>query len=79
MEDLHEKLKKELEEELKEHQAKLDGIDRIGSIITGWLITIMILMLIDPELTKNEFFVLCLIISTIMGLYGIFSNNLKGD
>ena len=36
MEDLHEKLKKELEEEeLKEHQAKLDGIDRIGSIIVS--------------------------------------------
>ena len=39
MEDLHEKLKKELEEleeeELKELQAKLDGIDRIGSIIVS--------------------------------------------
>ena len=31
MEDLHEKLKKEL----KEHQVKLDGIDRIGSIIVS--------------------------------------------
>ena len=39
MEDLHEKLKKELEEleeeELKEHQAKLDGFDRIGIIIVS--------------------------------------------
>jgi len=28
-------LKKELEEELKEHQVKLDRIDRIGSIIVS--------------------------------------------
>ena len=36
MEDLYEKLKKELEEEeLKEHQAKLDGFDRIGIIIVS--------------------------------------------
>ena len=39
MEDLHEKLKKELEEleeeELKELQAKLDGFDRIGIIIVS--------------------------------------------
>lgn len=83
MEDLHEKLKKELEEEeLKEHQAKLDGIDRkdikmdkqidnapsLAIIFTGWLITIIILLLIEPELTRNEFFALWLITSTIMGL-----------
>ena len=40
----------------------------LAILFTGWLITIMILMLIDPELTKNEFFALWLIISTIIGL-----------
>ena len=47
---------------------QIDNTPVLAIIITGWLITIMILMLIDPELTKNEFFVLWLIISTIMGL-----------
>ena len=58
---------------------QIDNTPVLAIIVTGWLITIIILMLIDPELTKNEFFVLCLIISTIMAFYGIFSNNLKGD
>ena len=40
----------------------------LAIFVTGWLITIMILMLIDPELTKNEFFALWLITSTIIGL-----------
>ena len=47
---------------------QIDDVPLLAIIVTGWLITIMILMLIDPELTKNEFFVLWLIISTIMGL-----------
>ena len=47
---------------------QIDNTPVLAIIITGWLITIMILMLIDPELTKNEFFVLWLIISTILGL-----------
>ena len=47
---------------------QIDNTPVLAIIITGWLITIMILMLIDPELTKNEFFVLWLIISTIIGL-----------
>ena len=47
---------------------QIDNTPVLAITITGWLITIMILMLIDPELTKNEFFVLWLIISTIMGL-----------
>ena len=43
----------------------------LAIIFTGWLITTMILMLIDPELTRitrNEFYALWLITSTIMGL-----------
>ena len=40
----------------------------LAIFVTGWLITIMILMLIDPELTKNEFFALWLVTSTIIGL-----------
>lgn len=40
----------------------------VAIIVIGWLITIMISMLIDPELTRNEFFALWLITSTIMGL-----------
>ena len=47
---------------------QIDNTPVLAIIITGWLITSMILMLIDPELTKNEFFVLWLIISTIIGL-----------
>ena len=47
---------------------QIDNTPVLAITITGWLITIMILMLIDPELTKNEFFVLWLIISTIIGL-----------
>ena len=53
----------------------------LAIIFTGWLIT-MILMSINPELTgltRNEFYALWLITSTIISLYGIFSNNLKGD
>ena len=40
-------------------------------IFIGWLITTMILMLIDPELTRftrNDFYALWLITSTIIGL-----------
>ena len=43
----------------------------LAIIFTGWLITTMILMLIDPELTRftrNEFYALWLITSTITGL-----------
>ena len=40
----------------------------VAIIVIGWLITIMISMLIDPELTKNEFFALWLVTSTIIGL-----------
>ena len=47
---------------------QIDNTPVLAIIITGWLITIMILMLIDPELTKNEFFALWLITSTIIGL-----------
>ena len=58
MEDLHEKLKKELEEleeeELKELQAKLDGIDRIGSIIVpiiyaGLMVPVILMLSKDIE------------------------------
>lgn len=45
-----------------------DNTPVLAIIVTGWLITIMILMLIDPELTRNEFFALWLITSTITGL-----------
>ena len=45
-----------------------DNTPSLAIIVTGWLITILILLFVDPELTKNEFFVLWLIISTIMGL-----------
>lgn len=37
-------------------------------ITVGWLITTMIFMLIDPELTGKEFYTLWLITSTIIGL-----------
>ena len=47
---------------------QIDNTRVSAIIITGWLITIMILMLIDSELTINEFFALWLITSTIMGL-----------
>ena len=43
----------------------------LAIIFTGWLITTMILMLIDPELTRitrNEFYALWLATSTIIGL-----------
>lgn len=40
----------------------------LAIIVTGWLITVMIFMLIDPELTRNEFYVLWLATSTIIGL-----------
>lgn len=43
----------------------------LAIIFTGWLITTMILMLIDPELTRftrNEFYALWLVASTIIGL-----------
>ena len=45
-----------------------DNTPVLAIIVTGWLITMMILMLIDPELTRNEFFALWLITSTIIGL-----------
>ena len=47
---------------------QIDNTPVLAIIITGWLITMMILMLIDPELTRNEFYVLWLITSTITGL-----------
>lgn len=47
---------------------QIDNTPVLAIIVTGWLIAIMILMLIDPELTRNEFFALWLITSTIMGL-----------
>ena len=47
---------------------QIDNTRVSAIIITGWLITIMILMLIDSELTINEFFALWLITSTIIGL-----------
>ena len=40
----------------------------LAIIFTGWLITTMIFILIDPELTGNEFYALWLITSTITGL-----------
>ena len=47
---------------------QIDNTPVLAIIVTGWLITMMILMLIDPELTRNEFFALWLITSTITGL-----------
>ena len=47
---------------------QIDNTPVLAIFVTGWLITIMILMLIDPELTKNEFFALWLVTSTIIGL-----------
>ena len=47
---------------------QIDNAPSLAIIFTGWLITILILLFVDPELTRNEFFVLWLIISTIMGL-----------
>jgi len=67
---------KEVLKEAEEHQVKtdekmdkqIDNTPVLAIFVTGWLITIMILMLIDPELTKNEFFALWLVTSTIIGL-----------
>lgn len=84
MEDLHEKLKKELEEEeLKEHQAKLDGIDRIGSIIVsiiyaGLMVPVILMFSKDIE-TGSHGVYLWLASCVFIACYGIFSNNLKGD
>ena len=50
---------------------QIDNTPVLAIIVIGWLITMMILMLIDPELTRftrNEFFALWLITSTIIGL-----------
>ena len=47
---------------------QIDDVPLLAIIVTGWLITIMIFMLIDPELTRNEFYVLWLVTSTIIGL-----------
>ena len=47
---------------------QIDNTPVLAIFVTGWLIAIMILMLIDPELTKNEFFALWLVTSTIIGL-----------
>ena len=51
---------------------KIDNNTPVLAIIfTGWLITTMILMLIDPELTRftrNDFYALWLVASTIIGL-----------
>lgn len=47
---------------------QIDNTPALSIFVTGWLITILILLFVDPELTKNEFFVLWLIISTIIGL-----------
>lgn len=84
MEDLHEKLKKELEEEeLKEHQVKLDGIDRIGSIIVsiiyaGLMVPVILMFSKDIE-TGSHGVYLWLASCVFIACYGIFSNNLKGD
>lgn len=84
MEDLHEKLKKELEEEeLKKHQAKLDGIDRIGSIIVsiiyaGLMVPVILMFSKDIE-TGSHGVYLWLASCVFIACYGIFSNNLKGD
>lgn len=45
-----------------------DNVPVLAIFITGWLITILILLFVDPDLTKNEFFALWLITSTIIGL-----------
>lgn len=47
---------------------QIDNTPVLAIIVIGWLITMMILMLIDPELTRNEFYALWLITSTITGL-----------
>ena len=47
---------------------QIDDVPLLAIIVTGCLITIMIFMLIDPELTRNEFYVLWLATSTIIGL-----------
>ena len=47
---------------------QIDDVPLLAIFVTGWLITIMIFMLIDPELTRNEFYVLWLATSTIIGL-----------
>ena len=47
---------------------QIDNAPSLAIIFTGWLITILILLFVDPELTKNEFFALWLITSTIIGL-----------
>ena len=46
---------------------QIDNAPSLAIIFTGWLITI-ILMLIDPDLTKNEFWFMWLAMSTIIGL-----------
>ena len=46
---------------------QIDDVPLLAIFVTGWLIT-MIFMLIDPELTRNEFYVLWLVTSTIIGL-----------
>ena len=50
---------------------QIDNAPSLAIIFTGWLITTMILMLIDPELTRftrNGFYALWLVASTIIGL-----------
>ena len=47
---------------------QIDNAPSLAIIFTGWLITILILLFVDPELTRNEFFALWLITSTIIGL-----------
>ena len=51
---------------------QIDNTPALSIIVTGWLITILILLFVDPELTRNEFL-------HLLAFYGIFSNNLKGD
>ena len=85
MEDLYEKLKKELEEEeLKEHKAKLDGIDRIGSIIVsiiyaGLMVPVILMFSKDIETGSHSvylWFASCLFIACIAN---IFDKILKGS
>lgn len=47
---------------------QIDNTPALSIFVTGWLITILILLFVDPELTRNEFFALWLITSTIIGL-----------
>lgn len=47
---------------------QIDNTPVLAIIITGWLITILILLFVDHDLTKNEFWFMWLATSTIIGL-----------